>query len=551
MKKYLVIIVCHLFFLPLFIKAQVSSTILSWNAAAATPGTQNATVNNVNLQTAVLSRGPSLIYSNSSTNSYIAAFPIGQDKAAAKNTGSYYQMTVQAKPGYYVSLGAIASTLRRSSPTSPDSYRWTYSLDGTTFKEVGQNDVVVSRTAVDNNNGEVQAPIDLSMVMELKYVPSTTTITFRMYAWGATSDNTSSANFGFGKFSATVPSIIFSGFVTDAVPAIHTITFDSKGGTSVSSTIQYHNSKIMAPTEPTRVDYGFGGWYKDEDYTSKWDFNTDIVQDNITLYAKWNDPRQTITFPPIGDKAFGITPFELNATSNSGLPITYEALTNNISINGATLTITGVGLATVKAIQPGDGNYNPATPVEVSFNINKGLQILTLDQSGPFSRYAAPISLTATSSANLPVTFSANEPTVAVLTADNKLIIKGLGTIKIVLSQAGNEFYMPAEVSKEVLIHTAGSSQLLVVQALSPNDDGINDVFIIEGIKAYPENQVKIMNRGGNLVYEKKGYDNDSVVFAGKSNGGDKLPDGTYYYSVEYKQNGQWQQKKGYLFIKK
>ncbi|MNQ87532.1 hypothetical protein D3C85_1027580 [compost metagenome] len=118
------------------------------------------------------------------------------------------------------------------------------------------------------------------------------------------------------------------------------------------------------------------------------------------------------------------------------------------------------------------------------------------------------------------------------------------------VSQAGNEFYAATELSRDILIHTAGSAQLLVTQALSPNGDGINDVFIVEGIKAYPENQVKIVNRSGNLVYEQKGYDNEKFAFAGKGKGGDQLPDGTYYYSIEYKKNDQWVQKKGYLFLK-
>lgn len=544
MKKYLLLIVGYLCFLPFVSNAQV---ILSWNAAAATTGAQSATVNNANLETAMLSRGPSLTYNNSSTNSYVAIFPKDQDKAAAKN-GSYYQVTIQAKTGNFVSLGALDATLRRASATSPGYYRWAYSLNGTTFTEIGTEDSFISRTAADNNNGEVQPSIDLSNISALQYVPSTTLVTLRLYAWGGT-DVVSGSNFGIGKFTATVPSLIFKGSVVNVLPSSYTVTFDSKGGTSVSAITQYQNLKINAPANPTKVDYNFGGWYKDENYTTKWDFNVDVVTSNATLYAKWIDSKQTITFPAITNKKYGET-FSLNATTNSGLPVTYEALTNNITINGTTVTINNIGLATIRAKQNGDANFDPATPVEVSFTIEKGLQVITFDQKGPYSRYAGPINLTASSDIGLPVTISGNEPTVAVITSDNKLVIKGLGTIKVTVSQAGNEFYSATELSRDILIHTAGSAQLLVSQALSPNGDGVNDVFIIEGIKAYPENQVKIVTRGGNLVYEKKGYDNDKIAFVGKSNSGDQLPDGTYYYSIEYKKGDQWVQKKGYLFIK-
>ena len=334
-------------------------------------------------------------------------------------------------------------------------------------------------------------------------------------------------------------------------PIPYTVNFNSNGGTTVAAVQVNYNSTFTSPAAPTKTDVIFGGWYKEASLTTAWNFATDVVTTDVTLFAKWNDPRQSITFPAITDKLYGEAPFLLTATASSGLPVSYQAVTNNITINGSTVTIINTGLATIRAIQEGNANYNAATPVEISFTINKAPQTITFNQPGPFSRYAGVVSLTATSSSGLPVVFSANQPLVGLITSDNKLQIKGLGTIKVAANQAGNEFYLPATVvERDIVIHTAGSSQILVTQALSPNGDGINDVFIIEGIQAYPENQVKIVSRNGNLVYEQKGYDNEKVAFAGRSKGGDKLPDGTYYYSIEYKKNDQWIQQKGYLFIK-
>lgn len=334
-------------------------------------------------------------------------------------------------------------------------------------------------------------------------------------------------------------------------PIPYTVSFNTDGGTAVTPVQVNYNATFAAPTAPTKADVIFGGWYKEATLTTAWDFAVDVVTEDITLYAKWNDPRQSITFPAVADKVYGGTPFELTATASSGLPVTYEALTNNITISGSTVTITNTGLATIRATQTGNADYNPATPVEISFTINKAPQTITFNQPKPLSRYAGIVTLAATSSSGLPISYSSNNSLIATITADNKLQVKSLGTVKITASQEGNEFYLPATVvERDVVIHTAGSSQLLVTQALSPNGDGINDVFIIEGILAYPENQVKIVNRSGALVYEQKGYDNDRIAFSGKSNSGDKLPDGTYYYSVEFKLNGKWEQKKGYLFLK-
>ncbi|WP_461790383.1 InlB B-repeat-containing protein [Pedobacter sp.] len=334
-------------------------------------------------------------------------------------------------------------------------------------------------------------------------------------------------------------------------PILYTVSFNTDGGTAVTPVQVAYNSTFAAPTPPTKTDLIFGGWYKDAALTTVWNFATDVILGSTTLYAKWNDPRQSITFPAIADKVYGEAPFALSATASSGLPVTYTALTSNITINGSTVTIINTGLATIRATQAGNASYTAAPPIEISFTINKAPQTITFNQQGPFSRYAGTVTLNASSSSGLPITFTANNPTIGVITADNKLQVKALGTLKITASQAGNEFYLPAtNVDRDILIHTAGSAQLLVSAALSPNGDGVNDVFLIEGINAYPENELRIVSRSGNLVYEQKGYDNEKVVFTGKTNNGDQLPNGTYYYALAYKQNGQWLQKKGYFVLK-
>ena len=68
-----------------------------------------------------------------------------------------------------------------------------------------------------------------------------------------------------------------------------TVTFNSQGGTSVSSQTVVANSTLTEPTKPTRSGYIFDGWYTDNKYTTKWIFGssgTKVTKD-ITLYAKW------------------------------------------------------------------------------------------------------------------------------------------------------------------------------------------------------------------------------------------------------------------------
>ncbi len=94
-----------------------------------------------------------------------------------------------------------------------------------------------------------------------------------------------------------------------------------------------------------------------------------------------------------------------------------------------------------------------------------------------------------------------------------------------------------------------------VYNAVSANGDGLNDSFFIKGIDCYPNNVVKIYNRYGVIVYEKNGYDNVTNPFAGFSDGratiakGNKLPTGTYFYTLEYDSNGRKIEKAGYLYV--
>jgi gliding motility-associated-like protein len=80
--------------------------------------------------------------------------------------------------------------------------------------------------------------------------------------------------------------------------------------------------------------------------------------------------------------------------------------------------------------------------------------------------------------------------------------------------------------------------EILVFNGVSNNNDGQNEVFEIACIQDFPNNQVKIFNRQGTIVYQAKGYDNSDVAFRGISNEGisllgTELPEGTYFYIID------------------
>jgi gliding motility-associated-like protein len=77
-----------------------------------------------------------------------------------------------------------------------------------------------------------------------------------------------------------------------------------------------------------------------------------------------------------------------------------------------------------------------------------------------------------------------------------------------------------------------------VYNAVSP--DGKNPILHLQFIETLsPKNQVSIYNRWGDEVFSISDYDNKTRVFAGLTNGGSKLPSGTYFYKINLSSTGK------------
>ncbi|MBW4888877.1 gliding motility-associated C-terminal domain-containing protein [Mucilaginibacter sp. HMF5004] len=76
--------------------------------------------------------------------------------------------------------------------------------------------------------------------------------------------------------------------------------------------------------------------------------------------------------------------------------------------------------------------------------------------------------------------------------------------------------------------------KVMAPNAFSPNGDNINDTWDILGLVTYPESVVSVYTRNGQMVYTVKGY---SKPWDGTYNG-KILPEGTYYYTIDLKNQG-------------
>lgn len=71
---------------------------------------------------------------------------------------------------------------------------------------------------------------------------------------------------------------------------------------------------------------------------------------------------------------------------------------------------------------------------------------------------------------------------------------------------------------------------LMIYDVFSPNGDGRNDLWIIDGLQDYPNNSLQIFSRWGNIVYEISPYEN---TWDGSNMNGKAMATGTYYYVLK------------------
>lgn len=100
---------------------------------------------------------------------------------------------------------------------------------------------------------------------------------------------------------------------------------------------------------------------------------------------------------------------------------------------------------------------------------------------------------------------------------------------------------------------------IVIYNIVTSDDDEVNDYFLIDNIRKYPNNTVQIYNRWGAKVFETRNYDSNGNVFKGYSDNEmtmgkrEKLPSGTYYYilNYQYEKDGVSKpiKKAGYLHL--
>ena len=162
----------------------------------------------------------------------------------------------------------------------------------------------------------------------------------------------------------------------------YTITFDTSGGSTVSSITQDYGSTVVKPLDPIKEGYTFTGWEPEIPDT--------IPSSNITIKAKWSVNKYTITFDSDGGSAvppitldYGsvviapINPTRVGYTFNGWdkeIPSTMPSSDSNIKalwkINKYTITFDTNGGSTIEAItlDYGSSITKPSNPTRSGYS---------------------------------------------------------------------------------------------------------------------------------------------------------------------------------------
>jgi uncharacterized repeat protein (TIGR02543 family) len=75
------------------------------------------------------------------------------------------------------------------------------------------------------------------------------------------------------------------------------VIFETDGGTPIPRPqIVAQGGEVTLPAPVTRYGYVFGGWYRETACINPWNFFTDTVSNDTTLYVKWNPKFYTVNF---------------------------------------------------------------------------------------------------------------------------------------------------------------------------------------------------------------------------------------------------------------
>jgi uncharacterized repeat protein (TIGR02543 family) len=176
--------------------------------------------------------------------------------------------------------------------TEPEwSYRWDFAMDTMTKDITLYARLGLPRTVTFDTDGGSSVPAQtVAEGGTVEEPPAPTKVNYVFDGWFKEAALTTPWNFSTDTVTGNIT--IYANWIPG-----YTVTFNIDGGTPVASRTVVVGGTVPEPPAPTKANHVFGGWFTEPALTTRWNFSTDTVTANITLYAKW-----TYKFPAALDQ---------------------------------------------------------------------------------------------------------------------------------------------------------------------------------------------------------------------------------------------------------
>jgi gliding motility-associated-like protein len=252
------------------------------------------------------------------------------------------------------------------------------------------------------------------------------------------------------------------------------------------------------------------------------DYGNDFALDDISLVETLTcfyqksvtvtvNPKVIPNFNSINPICYGSALTALPITSVNGISGSWSPIVNNLATTDYLFTPNATECATTSSLTIVVNPLPEFTITEDCDGISYTLTALENNSSGSSYQWYNPSNEAIGNNVSLVVSIS--------------------GIYKLVITKMG--------CSLEQTINVL-SPFCSIQKGISPNNDGLNDYF---DLISYKVNSLKIFNRYGILSYHKSGYQKE---WYGQSDSGHELPDGTYYYVIDFFDLGI---KTGWIYI--
>jgi large repetitive protein len=394
------------------------------------------------------------------TFTVVATNSVGSSDAsssASATTASVYSVTFNSNDGSSVSNGSFLTGSTVSEPTAPTKTGYTFA--GWASVNGGGAETFPFTPGV-NSNITMYArwvALDNAVTFDSK---SGSTVTSTVFPSGGSVDEPTAptrAGYTFAGWSATdggsAVTFPYSPGVTTAITLFakwsaidNAVTFDSKGGSSVTSTVFATGGTVAQPTAPTKTGFTFAGWSAtDGGAAVTFPYAPGVVTD-ITLYARWTEVSQPVSGGGGGSTAPTPSVPSTPVPTEPAVPST--PVKSNVTVV-APVTVIGDQDAKVIAVDiaiptPGSNTKPPAIKIDKASE-----------------KFIAEVKVVEGKLVLTPETGFSGKKTVTVTITEN-------GTDRIVQIPLT---VLPEAVTKPVLTPTA-SNRSLIRWTESPNADG-------------------------------------------------------------------------------